>query len=181
MKTDAEYLEYLWPMRHYLITCGDINGSKNIITVSFCMPVSKNPPVIGIAIMKESFSYSLISKHKEFAVNVPLQTLDSACYYCGYHSGRDIDKFEKTGLTPLRAKQISAPIIDECIAHIECFYMKEIETGDKVLILGEVIEAYGDKNIAEKLNLADHAFGDFPEKVYGGRFPDAGVSNGDTK
>jgi hypothetical protein len=32
MRTDVEYLEFLWPMRHYLITCGDLlAGTANII------------------------------------------------------------------------------------------------------------------------------------------------------
>ena len=31
MKKDVEYLEYLWPMRHYLITCGEMGGEANII------------------------------------------------------------------------------------------------------------------------------------------------------
>jgi hypothetical protein len=51
MKTDVEYLEYLWPMRHYLITCGDLlAGTANIIAMSFCMQVSKEPPLIACAI-----------------------------------------------------------------------------------------------------------------------------------
>jgi len=33
MKTDAEYLEFMWPMRHFLITCGDIKEKSNIIAV----------------------------------------------------------------------------------------------------------------------------------------------------
>jgi len=50
MKTDAEYLEFMWPMRHFLITCGDIKEKSNIIALSFCMPVSKEPPLIACAI-----------------------------------------------------------------------------------------------------------------------------------
>jgi len=51
MKTKVEYLEFMWPMRHFLITCGDIKGKPNIIAVSFCMPVSKGPPLIACAII----------------------------------------------------------------------------------------------------------------------------------
>ena len=55
MNTDVEYLEYLWPMRHYLITCGDLQ-KPNIIAISFCMPVSKEPPLIACAIGREAYS-----------------------------------------------------------------------------------------------------------------------------
>jgi flavin reductase (DIM6/NTAB) family NADH-FMN oxidoreductase RutF len=45
MKVEVENLEFMWPMRHFLITCGDIASKSNIIAVSFWMPVSKEPPV----------------------------------------------------------------------------------------------------------------------------------------
>ena len=49
MKVDVEYLEFMWPMRHFLIICGNIEGKSNIIAVSFCMPVSKEPSLIACA------------------------------------------------------------------------------------------------------------------------------------
>ncbi|MBE0478447.1 hypothetical protein IBX65_04920 [Candidatus Aerophobetes bacterium] len=52
MKTDVEYLEFMWPMRHFLITCGDIERESNIIAVSFCTPVSRELPLIACAIGK---------------------------------------------------------------------------------------------------------------------------------
>jgi len=36
------------------------------------------------------------------------------------HSGKDIDKFKKYGLTELLAEKVEAPLIKECIAHLEC-------------------------------------------------------------
>ncbi|MBN1761509.1 MAG: hypothetical protein JW878_00320 [Methanomicrobia archaeon] len=63
MKTDVEYLEYLWPMRHYLITCGDLQ-KPNIIAVSFCMPVSKEPPLIACAIGRGAYSCGLIERSR---------------------------------------------------------------------------------------------------------------------
>ena len=35
-KTDDEYLKYLWPMRHFLITCGTIDR-PNIIAMRFLL------------------------------------------------------------------------------------------------------------------------------------------------
>ena len=70
-KIEVEYLEYMWPMRHFLITCGTMQGEKNIITVSFCMPVSKTPPMLVCAIGQEMYSNTLIEQTKEFVVNDP--------------------------------------------------------------------------------------------------------------
>ena len=68
MKIEVEYLQFMWPMRHFLITCGEMGGKSNIIAVSFCMPVSKEPPLIACAIGKEAYSCKLIESTKEFIV-----------------------------------------------------------------------------------------------------------------
>lgn len=170
MKVDVEYLEYMWPMRHFLLTCGDIEGKSNIIAVSFCMPVSKEPPLIACAIGKDFYSSMLIKDSKEFIVNVPPQELKKEIYYCGFHSGYDVDKFKETALTPQPAKKVKAPIIAECIVHMECRVKKEVKTGDKILFIGEVVEAQADQDIVSGDREIDYAKGEFPQKVYGGRF-----------
>jgi len=137
MKTDVEYLEFMWPMRHFLITCGDERKS-NIIAVSFCMPISKEPPLIACAIGRGTYSCKLIESTKEFIVNLPPKELKPKIYYCGFHSGYQVDKFKATGLTPQPARKVKAPIIDECVAHMEWKVRQEIETGDKNCLLTQM-------------------------------------------
>ncbi len=171
MKVDVEYLEYMWPMRHFLITCGDINrDQKNIIAVSFCMPVAKEPPLIACAIGKNAYSYKLINETREFVVNIPQKELKSEIYYCGYHSGYQVNKFEETDLNYDKAKSVKAPIVAECVAHMECVLNKKIKTGEKFLFVGEVVEAYAEESLVKGDKTSDYAQGSFPEKVYATRF-----------
>jgi flavin reductase (DIM6/NTAB) family NADH-FMN oxidoreductase RutF len=170
MKIAVDYLEYMWPMKHFLITCGDIDGESNIIAVSFCMPVSKEPPLIACAIGKEFYSSELINKTREFIVNVPPKILKKEIYYCGYHSGYDVNKFKETGLTAKAALNVSVPMINECIAHMECKVINVIATGDKNLFIGEVIEAYANEAVAKGEKTIEYAAGEFPRKIYGKRF-----------
>lgn len=170
MKVDVEYLEYMWPMRHFLVTCVDTNGNPNIIAVSFCMPVSRIPPLIACAIGKRAYSCSLIETTGEFVVNVPTEKLEKVVYYCGYHSGKDTDKFKETGLHPVPGRTVKVPIIDECIAHMECSVRDIFMTGDKKLLVGEVVEAYANEEVAKHTKKPRHAFGKFPHKIYGMRF-----------
>jgi flavin reductase (DIM6/NTAB) family NADH-FMN oxidoreductase RutF len=167
MKIDVEYLQFMWPMRHFLISCGDIDDKSNIIAASFCMPVSKEPPLIACAIGKKAYSSELIESTKEFIVNVPTKELQAKIYYCGYHSGHEVDKFKETGLTPKPARKVRAPIIEECVAHMECKVVQRVETGDKNLFIGEVIEAYADEKVVRGEERIEYAVGDFPSKVYG--------------
>jgi len=173
MKVDVEYLEFMWPMRHFLITCGDIADRPNIIAVSFCMPVSKRPPLLACAIGRGAYSYKLITSTNEFVVNVPPAALKDKIYYCGFHTGRDVDKFKETGLTPKPARAVKVPIIDECVAHMECEVRQEIEAGDKSLIVGEVLEAYADEAVVKGERKVEFAKGDFPRKKYGTRLKTA--------
>lgn len=174
MRTEVEYLEYMWPMRHFLITCGDATARANIIAVSFCMPVSKTPPLVACAIGKTSYSFELISATKEFIVNVPPAGLHQHIYYCGFHSGRTVDKFKEAGLTPLPGRTVQAPIIEQCVAFMECQVKQIVEAGDKSLFIAEVVEAYADEALVHDAKSVEYAWGGFPAKVYTTRFKPAG-------
>ena len=169
MKVDVEYLEYMWPMRHFLITCGNMK-KPNIITLSFCMPVSKNPPLVACAIGRASYSHELISNTNEFIINIPTQELNKQVYFCGYNSGRAVDKFTKAGLTAQNSRNLKVPIIAECIAHIECNLYNRTETGDKDIFIGKVIDAYADEDIVKGHRTPQYQMGNFPTKVYSIRY-----------
>jgi len=53
-----------------------------------------------------------------------------------------VDKFKATGLTIAKAKKVSAPVVSECAAHIECRVAEIIPKGDHALVIGEVLAAY---------------------------------------
>ncbi len=128
----------------------------NITPVAWNVPVSKEPPLVAVAIAPERFIYGLIEKSGEFGINLPTREILKQLYYCGRHSGRDVDKFEKTKLTRIKAKFISAPLIDECIANIECKVEKIYPAGDHNLIIGRVLRAVVESDLFDdylKVNL----------------------------
>ncbi|MFH1584279.1 MAG: flavin reductase family protein, partial [Actinomycetota bacterium] len=71
--------------------------------------------------------------------------------YCGNVSGRDVNKFKKTGLTPLPGKIVKSPLIKECPINLECKVIKDIELGDHNFIVGEVVsKSFDEKILNEK-------------------------------
>ena len=102
------------------------------------MPVSIEPMLIAIAVSPRRFSHDLIARSREFVVNVPPSRLLPAVWYCGTVSGRDGDKFDGAGLTAAQANVVSAPLVAECLAHIECRLVKTVTVGDHSLFVGEV-------------------------------------------
>jgi len=133
------------PRLTILVTSTDDNGKPNIITLAWSMPISLDPPMVAISIAPGRHSHGLISRSKEFVVNVPTVEIARETLYCGRHSGRDVDKFKETGLTASPAKKVGCPIIKECIAHLECRVEKEIVIGDHTLFVGEVVAAYAEE------------------------------------
>jgi len=118
----------------------------DIISVAWQTPVSISPLLIAISINQSSLSSEFIEKGEEFAINVPPVSLLEKVIFCGAHSGRDMDKFDQTGLTPLKAHLIRSPLIEECIGHIECQLYNRQTVGDHNLFIGGVVSASVDED-----------------------------------
>lgn len=136
----------LHPMHTVLVSCIDKSGKPNIITLAWAMPTSINPPLVAVSIAPRRHSHKLIEETKEFVVNVPTIEILKETLYCGRVSGREVDKFHETGLTPLPSKKVKPPIIKECKAHLECVLHSKFATGDHTIFVGEIVEAYVDKD-----------------------------------
>jgi flavin reductase (DIM6/NTAB) family NADH-FMN oxidoreductase RutF len=82
------------------------------------MPLDSD--VIAIVVSDENYSFKAIQHSGEFAVNIPNKKLVKQVVQCGSVSGEDTDKFACFALTPVRARKIRAPLVKECIGHLEC-------------------------------------------------------------
>lgn len=105
--TSFHYL--LHPCNTFLVTCSGADGESNIITIAWLMPVSVNPPLLGMSVKPTRYSYGLIRESGEFVVNVASLEIAQQALFCGRHSGRDVNKFFETGLTPGKARLVRPP------------------------------------------------------------------------
>jgi len=113
-----------------------------MLAIAWIMPLSLNPPMLVFSIRPERHSYALLKQTREFVVNIAAFDLAPQVLYCGKRSGKDVDKFKETGLTAGRARRVAAPIVNECVAHVECRVAETIRRGDHALVIGNVIAAY---------------------------------------
>ena len=58
---------------------------------------------------------------------------------CGVTSGRDVDKFEKMKLTPIKLPNVSVPGINESPVNIECRVKKIEELGSHTMFIADVV------------------------------------------
>ncbi len=124
------------------VVLGTVSGEKdNIITLAMCHVFSFKPPLLGIGVGHKRHSYGLLKASKDFAVNIPDRSMLTAVEVCGSKSGRKVDKFSAANLTKEKASRIKAPLISECPVNIECVKVSEVEAGDHVWFIGEVVAA----------------------------------------
>jgi flavin reductase (DIM6/NTAB) family NADH-FMN oxidoreductase RutF len=92
----------------------------DIMTQSWHTMMEFEPPLVGCVIGGRSLSYEMLLKTKECVLNIPTLELAKQVVGIGNCSGRKVDKFRKFKLTALPASQVSAPLIAECYANLEC-------------------------------------------------------------
>ncbi|WP_457550506.1 flavin reductase family protein [Archaeoglobus sp.] len=153
-------LEYLYPMRTFLITSGSLEN-PNVMTADWVTPLSMNPPLLGVAIAHKRHTKKLIDKYGEFVVSVPTIELLKDVWIAGTLSGAKVNKAEKLSVTFVSSKKVKAPSIKECQANLECKVVDAVETGDHVFYIGEIVEvthgdAFNDKPDVKNYNFILH-------------------------
>lgn len=96
------------------------DGKPNVMTIGFHMMIQHAPPLIGCVIGPWDHSYQALCETGECVIAIPALDLAGTVVDIGNCSGDSVDKFQRFGLTARPAKTVSAPLIAECLANIEC-------------------------------------------------------------
>lgn len=132
------------------------DGEKNnIMTLSWTMVVDFTPR-FAITTGPWNHSYAALRKSRECVIAIPAADLLDQAVGVGTCSGADTEKFERFGLTPLKASCVRAPLIKECLANIECTVIDIIARHNIIVLEG--VAAYFDPSRKEKRTF--HAIGD---------------------
>ena len=141
----------VYPTPAALITSVDEQGNPNIITLGEVFNISvRRPVIVGIAIRKATYSHELIAQTREYVINLPPTSLQKEVWFCGSVSGRNVDKFKETGLTPLPAAKVKPPLIAECPINIECEVTDIQVIGDHDMFLGEVVAQHVNEEVFDE-------------------------------
>jgi len=140
-ETDARRLMSGAPV---MLVTSSYRGRHNAMPVAYAMVLSIVPPLIGIAMHPSRYSYDVIRKTEEFAINIPTRELLHHVQYLGTLSGGDFDKLELTRLPSFRARKLDTILLEGCVGWIECSVQDAIEMGDHFLIVGRVVAVSAD-------------------------------------
>ncbi len=147
-----------------LVTTHD-GHRDNVMTISWTM-VLDFAASFAITTGPWNHSYAALVGTKQCVLAIPTIDLLDTAVGIGTCSGSDTDKFDKFGLTRVESTHVRAPLIGECLAHVECRVVDVVERFNIVVLEG--VAAHIDSNRAERRLI--HAVGDGTFTADGQRF-----------
>ena len=106
-----------------------------------------DPPCVCVSLRKATYSYGNLVERKAYTVNVPSEKYIKEADYAGIYSGRDLDKFTKIGLTPVKSDIVDAPFVDEFPLVVECKLLHTIEIGLHTQFIGQIMDVKADDSV----------------------------------
>lgn len=113
------------------------------------------PPCVSISLQKQRYTLENIVERKAFTINIPSENYVNEADYFGMVSGRDEDKFSKSGLTPVKSEIVDAPYIKEFPLILECKLVHKADLGMHIQLTGEILDVKVDENASDSRGLPD--------------------------
>lgn len=143
----AETIVYPTPV--FIIGTYDKYGKPNAMNVAWGGISCSDPPCVSISIREATYSHGNIMERKAFTVNIPSEDYIKEADYFGIASGRDQDKLDVSGLTPLKSEKTDAPYIDEFPLVLECKVVHIAELGLHTHFTGEILDVKVDEEFMD--------------------------------
>ncbi|HTX03994.1 MAG TPA: flavin reductase family protein [Candidatus Acidoferrales bacterium] len=99
--------------------------------------VSAEPPMVLVCVNREASAHPMIARSSIFCVNILGVGQEEIAKLFADHARRT-DRFE--GLATRRAAT-GAPVIDGCLAYVDCRLAEEHTAGSHTVFLGEVLDS----------------------------------------
>ncbi len=142
---------YVSPLPVVLVSSGT-KERPNACAVAWTGVICSDPPRVYISLQKSRYSHEIISGTGEFVINLVSEEIARAADFCGVRSGRDMDKFRQTGLTPVPSLHVGCPSVKESPITIECRVFDVVELGSHDMFMADVVgvtveeSLFNDKN-----------------------------------
>jgi len=133
----------------------DQNGQANMMAVAWGGICCSKPPCAAISLRQATYTYGNIQHNKAFTINIPSTAFVKEADYVGIYSGKQENKFESLGLTPVKSDVVNAPYVKEFPVALECEVLKVVEIGLHTQFIGEIKDIKADESILAENGLPD--------------------------
>lgn len=122
-------------------------GKTNIMAAGWHSYISYKPPIYGVAIGRERYTYEMVKNAGCFAINFLPAEKAKFIQQSGVYSGNILDKFEKGKMPYDKGITIDAPILKDAYVAYECKTMDINSYGDHDWFVGEITQCYLDETL----------------------------------
>ncbi|MDR4989330.1 MAG: flavin reductase family protein [Bacteroidales bacterium] len=120
----------------------DADGKPGGMIAGWNMKCSVYPPLFAVSLSKSGHTHRLIQQSKQFVIAVPNSELLEPLLLFGSAHGNETDKFAVSGIETAEAAFVSVPLIRKATINFECVLVKEVESGDHILFIGEILASH---------------------------------------
>lgn len=118
----------------------------NVAPFSFFNAITSRPPLLAFSttLRKGAPKDTLrnVRETGDFVVNVVSEALFDRMVHTSGDWPLDVSEFDLTGLTAVASDLVKSPRVGESPISMECRLHREVELGDAVLIVGEIVRAH---------------------------------------
>jgi flavin reductase (DIM6/NTAB) family NADH-FMN oxidoreductase RutF len=147
MKESLGARTLLFPTPVLMVGTYDRDGKPNLMNAAWGGICCSQPPCVAVSLRKATYSHAAIVERKAFTVGIACETRMAEADYVGITSGRDVDKFATSGLTPLRSDLVDAPYAAEFPIVLECRLLQTIEIGLHTQFIGEIVDVKAESDV----------------------------------
>ena len=147
MKKSIGAQTLVYPAPVFVVGTYDLEEKPNVMTAAWGGICCSVPPCVAVSIREATYSYRNILDRKAFTISIPSEKYVKEADYFGMVSGKDVDKFSATGLTPAKSEVVDAPYVNEFPFVLECQLLRSVEIGGHTQFIGEIKDTKVDEDI----------------------------------
>ncbi len=145
MKKSLGASTLIFPTPVWCVGSYDKDGKPNVMTIAWGGICCATPPCLTISLRKSTYTYGNIMERGAYTVSVPSIEFAAEADYFGIVSGRSQDKFQQSGLTPVKSDLVDAPYVEEFPMILECKVLHHFEIGVHTQFVGEILDVKADQ------------------------------------
>jgi flavin reductase (DIM6/NTAB) family NADH-FMN oxidoreductase RutF len=155
MKKSIGAKTIIYPTPVLIVGTYDTAGNPNVMTVAWGGICCSSPPCVAIALRRATYTYGNILHQGGFTLSIPSEKMVYYADYFGMVSGKIVDKFATSGLTPVKSTLVNAPYIEEFPFVLECKLLQHIEIGLHTQFIGEILDIRAEEGVLDGKGLLD--------------------------
>lgn len=129
-----------YPLPAWCVGSYDLDGKPNAATIAWGGICCSKPPCVTVSLREATYTYGNIMERQAYTVNIPSANFAAAVDFFGTASGRNVDKFQESGLTPIASELVDAPYIKEFPVVLECRVIHTYQIGLHTQFIGEILD-----------------------------------------